>query len=305
MRMPVKNEDGSEGEERKFFPLDTHDKDLAKRKLAKIVGMLERGELVADAVKREAIGVETVEQSARAWCKRRKEAGVAMADTELGYFENHIFDEMGAMLVTKVGKANVKNALQSAMGKGMSEGTIGHLRRMMFRFFRALEADEIITANPVRLVAMSSLGRMKKDKRPFMLPTDEEIAQVIECPAVDVEIKLVIFVARSLGGARGSEVNRWTWEMIDTASFSTCVLQRAKGDDAQALALPEMLRPFLRAWWIGNGCPATAPCSRSHEARGEARRAARAPTPLACVGPSSRRACAARSCTRTPRTAAS
>ena len=52
--MPVVAKDGTKSEERRGVPLETHDKDLAKRKLAKIAGMLERGELIADAVKVEA-----------------------------------------------------------------------------------------------------------------------------------------------------------------------------------------------------------------------------------------------------------
>ena len=271
----VKDDAGTIREDRRWVPLGTHDKDLARRKLAKIVGGLASGELVASAVKQEAMRVDTVEQSARAWCERRKASGVSMADTEIGYFVHHVFAEIGPMLVIDVRKSNIKSTLQAAIANGKSEGTIGHLRRMMFRFFKSLEADEVVPSNPVRLVSLKDLGRMKKDKRPFTLPTDDEIAAVFECADVDVEIKLVILVARVLGGARGAEVNRWTWEMIERETFASCVVQRAKGDDVQALVVPERLRPFLRAWWEGNGGPATGPVfpvargPRRGEARGK------------------------------------
>jgi integrase len=277
----VRAADGTERDERRWVPLETQDKDLAKRKLAKIVGMLASGELVADAARAEAVRVDTVEVSAREWCKRRKASGIEMADTELGYFVHHVFKEIGPMLVTDVRKANVKGVLQAAITKGMSEGTIGHLRRMLSRFFKSLEVDEIIPSNPVRLVELKDLGRMKKDKRPFTLPTDAEVTATFESPAVDIEIKIVILVARMLGGQRGAEVNRWTWEMIDRRSFASCVIQRAKGDDVQALTVPETLRPFLRAWWEGNGAPASGPVFpvarglRRGEARGKTSYAAR------------------------------
>jgi hypothetical protein len=246
-------------EERRWIPLETHDRDLAKRKMAKIVAMLERGELVADAAPAEAKRAPTVTEAIRDYCERRKTAGVAMASSELGYAEHHIIPQIGPMLVTDVKKVHIKSTLRVANEKGKAKGMIAHLRRFLFRFFKSLEVDEIIPANPVRLVALADVGRMKQDKRPFTLPTDEEIALVFASPAVDVEIKLVILVARTLGGARAAEVNRWTWPMVDRESFAACVLQRAKGDDVQDFLIPEALRPFLRAWWEGHGCPTSGP----------------------------------------------
>jgi integrase len=268
-------------EERRWIPLETHDRDLAKRKMAKIVDMLARGELVADAAPAEAKRVSTVTEAIRDYCERRKTAGVAMASSELGYAEHHIIPQIGPMLVTDVKKVHIKSTLRVANEKGKAKGMIAHLRRFLFRFFKSLEVDEIIPANPVRLVALADVGRMKQDRRPFTLPTDEEISLVFASPAVDVEIKLVILVARTLGGARAAEVNRWTWPMVDRDGFAACVLQRAKGDDVQDFLIPEALRPFLRAWWEGHGCPSAGPVfpvargRRRGEARGKSAYAAR------------------------------
>ena len=271
----VRDEKGDAQDDRRWVPLGTHDKDLARRKMESIVAGVASGDIVADAMKVEAVRVPTVVDSIRDYCKRRKAAGVAMADTELGYAEHHIIPEIGPMLVTGVRKVHIKGALRTANGKGLSKGTIGHLRRLLSRFFKSLEVDEIIESNPVRLVALADVGRMKIDKRPFTLPNDEEVALVMGSPEVDVEIKLVIFVARVLGGARGAEVNRWTYDMIDLDTFATCVLQRAKGDDVQNFVMPVVLRPFLRAWWEGHGCPTSGPVFpvarglRRGEARGK------------------------------------
>lgn len=268
-------------EERRWVPLGTHDKDLAKRKLTRIVDMLAKGELVADAAPAEAARAPTVAEAVRDYCKRRKAAGVAMADSELGYAEHHIIPEIGPMLVGDVGKVHIKSTLRAANANGKSKGMIGHLRRFLSRFFKSLEVDEIIPSNPVRLVALADVGRMKQDKRPFTLPTDDEIAFVFASPEVDVEIKLVILVARTLGGARGAEVNRWDWSMVDRDTFVACVLQRAKGDDVQDFLVPEALRPFLRAWWEGHGCPSSGPVFpvgrglRRGEARGKSAYAGR------------------------------
>ncbi len=130
------------------------------------MGGLASGTIVADGVRKEAVRVDTVEQSARDWCKRRKASGVAMADTELGYFVHHIFPEVGPLTVTEVKKATIRVVLRTANVKGLSKGTMGHLRRMLSRFFGSLEVDEIIPSNPVRLVALADIGRMRVDKRP-------------------------------------------------------------------------------------------------------------------------------------------
>ena len=265
-------------EERRWVPLETHDKELARRKLRKIVSMLANGEMVADAARAEAARVPTVEEAARDWCERRKTAGIAMADTELGYFSHHVFKEIGPMTVKDVRKVNVKGVLDAAVARELSKGTVGHLRRMLSRFFKSLEADEVIPSNPVRLVAMP---KMRSDKRPFTMPTDAEIGMLFASPDVEVETKLVTLLARTLGGARGAEVNRWTWAMIDTATFATCVLPRAKTDDVQDFTIPPVLRAFLEGWWRGHGCPVSGPVfpvsrgERRGEARGKSTYAAR------------------------------
>lgn len=75
--------------ERRRPPLGTFDKGRAERMKNKIVRELEAGRLVADA-KETVHAPETIEVAARAWCEDRKARGVAMASTELGYFEHHV-----------------------------------------------------------------------------------------------------------------------------------------------------------------------------------------------------------------------
>ncbi len=60
-----RDEDGTERDERRWVPLETHDKDLARRRMSKVVAMLASGELVADAVKAEASRGESRNGGAR------------------------------------------------------------------------------------------------------------------------------------------------------------------------------------------------------------------------------------------------
>jgi hypothetical protein len=56
-------------------------------------------------------------------------------------------------------------ATTPANAKGLAKESIAHLRRLLSRFFKSLEKDEIIAANPVRLVELGDVGRMKQDTR--------------------------------------------------------------------------------------------------------------------------------------------
>src|SRR5688572_11281374 len=76
----VKDETTAEiREERRWIPLGTHDRDLAKRKMAKVVAMLAAGEIVADEMPKEAARKETVREYAKNWLADRKAIGVVMA----------------------------------------------------------------------------------------------------------------------------------------------------------------------------------------------------------------------------------
>jgi site-specific recombinase XerC len=256
----------------KWIAFDTHDRVLAKRKLAKVVAQFAAGELEsAEAARVKVNAAPTVQEAAEEWLAGRAARGVAMVGSERGYFAHHIFPEIGMVAVTEVSRPQLRRVLEAARARDLSKETVAHLRRLLVRFFRSVEEDEVIKANPMRLVSMPP---MKSDRRPFTLPTDAEVVRVLESPEVDVEIKLLLLVARTLGGARGAEVNRWTWQMIDLETFETCRLARAKGDDVQDFVIPPVLSVFVREWWKARGEPTSGPVfpvvrgDRKGEARG-------------------------------------
>jgi hypothetical protein len=68
-----------------------------------------------------------------------------------------------------------------------------------------------------------------------------------------------VLFARTLGGARACEATRLDWGMLDRETFAKCIIARGKTRAFQALIVPDMLRPFLRAWWNAAGQPETGP----------------------------------------------
>jgi hypothetical protein len=172
VRVTVRAEDGTEREERRWVPLDTHDKDLAKRKLAKIVGMLERGELVADAVRPEAVRVETVAQHAATWIDERKASQVVMATDEEHLLTTHVLPTLGPMTLDAVRPAFVRSILV-AVARVRSHETVRKTRGVMLRLFDAAWRAEIIKENPVERVEMPEHTRI--DERQRTILSDDQV----------------------------------------------------------------------------------------------------------------------------------
>ena len=78
--------------------------------------------------------------------------------------------------------------------------------------------------------------------------------------------------------------------MIDRVHFAECIVPRAKTGTPQALAIPDVLAPFLRAWWERAGKPESGPVFPRASASARARR--RAPSALAREATAPRRSSA-------------
>jgi site-specific recombinase XerC len=241
--------------ERRYVCLDTSDKTRAESLKRKLVAEIAAGRVLARA--KLAVRVaETVTERADAWCKSREARGVAMVDSERGYFKHHVLDRIGPMALADVRKADIRAVLDAAAAKGLARGTVAHVRRMLVRFFNELEGDDVIPVTPMRGVKMPI---MKDDKRQRTPLTDDEYSRLFACTSVDIEIKVLVLFARTLGGARACEATRLDWGMLDRETFAKCIIARGKTRAFQALIVPDMLRPFLRAWWNAAGQPETGP----------------------------------------------
>lgn len=263
-RVWVETPDG----EKKRVRVDLHTKDprTAKAKLATINRKVLAGEVVFDAGRDVA---EEFKPFAESYIEQRKASGVAMAPDEHINLKRHVYEVVvdgvpfASMVLGDVKPRHIVAVLQAAIDKGLRKGTIDHIKRMLARIFRAAIAADILPleASPVAVAVTPRIQRAKTVKKPRVILSDAEIEQFIASPAsTDIEIKMMSLSARTAGGMRTSDVNRWDWEHVDTKRFEVCTIPREKMESGpQKLIIPAVLRPFLAAWWQEHGKPTSGP----------------------------------------------
>jgi integrase len=242
-------------ERREFVNLETKDKALAKRKMAKIQRMLDAGELIAEA--KASVGeCESVADFAEAWLTKRKARGVLSEPEERGYLKRYILPHLPYPL-DAVRPIHVREVLDAAIATGrLRQGTISHLHRIMGRMFKSAWEDEVIKENPVLRVKVPPMREVRFER---VILTDAEVERFMACPDVDLELRMLSLVSRVEGGMRTGDLVRWCWSYIDVDTFAECTIPRAKTERPQRLQIPEVLAPFLRAWWERQGSPRVGP----------------------------------------------
>lgn len=267
---------GALTQERRWVPLATHDKDLAKRKVAKVLGMLQRGELMADAAPAEATRRETFADFASSWREHRKAIGVVMARDEAKWLDDYIEPEIGHLALEDVRPVHVRKVLARAIEAGRQRETVRKIRGVVHRVLDAAWKAELIKENPVERVDVPTDAPV--DDRPRKILSDEQVLQFLnakpsgpdgKAPRADaadrlLELKTIAVCARVLGGLRTAEVNRWDWSMVDRVHFAEVKVQRAKAKrghtgKVQPFIVPEPMRPVLRAWHERHGAPEAGP----------------------------------------------
>jgi len=246
--------DGSE--ERRWVNLNTRDKTTAKRKLARLIEMIAAGELVAEA-EAKTTAPETYRSYTTSRHERRVAAGVVMARDEQRNRLAYIYPVIGDVDVRRVTDDHVRQVLEEARDKGLARETVHKIRAVLRRDFKRARIEKMIEGRPAEDVELPE--GLKKDRRPFVSPSDVEIGAYLAAPGLDLEVKLAVLVSRTQGGMRTAEVLRWEWTMLDLVDFTRCTIARAKTGEVQHLEVPEVLRPFLRAWWQRAGHPVAGP----------------------------------------------
>lgn len=229
---------------RKVIDLGTKDKAVARRKLAKLVESAGEPEKhVPKVLLSDFFDV----------CAEELSIG-DQANIRL-----HIVDAIGDVPLSEIKFSHIR-AVRDKVSKSMSHGSaikiLGGLRRLLDL---AREAEHI-DANPalgVRIRRPRGEARPIEKQRAILM--DEELDTLLHCEAVDLELRMLSVCARIVGGMRTSEVIRWDWSMIDRVHFAACFVLRSKTAEAQALDVPEVLRPWLRFWWERAGCPDSGP----------------------------------------------
>src|SRR5580658_3581393 len=250
----VVSADGEKRTERPLFALGTSDESLAKRKLARLVALMAAGREVPDAVA-GTDAAESFKDYAEGWPEERKMRGVTSRVDERGWLEREVFRAIGKLPLCDVRPVHVRGILKQTAAKGLKRTSVRHVRGVMSRIFRSACEEELIESDPTQFV---KVPKMREVKKPRITLTDTEFANFVSYPEADLELRMMSLVARCEGGMRTSDL-LWDWAQIDRESFAECTVPRAKTLTPQVLTIPEILAPFLQAWWEGQEKPASGP----------------------------------------------
>ena len=243
------------GEEREWVELHTKSRATALRRLAKFIADVEAGKAIVEA-RATAAEAESYRAFTSALHETRRRH-VKMAPGEQAARERYIYPTIGELPLTRITDDHVREVLEGARNAGLGRETVHKIRAIMRRDLKRARMEKLIEGRPAEDVAIPE--GLKKDKRPFVSPTDGEIARFLAAPKGDLELKMLVMVSRTEGGMRTAEIMRWDWSMLDVEGFAVCTIARAKTGDVQTLEVPEVLRPFLRAWWARAGKPVAGP----------------------------------------------
>src|SRR5580692_320285 len=253
---------------RPIYSLGTSDKAHALRKLARVNVDLAAGRDPFEGIERES---ESVADYVDGWVKTREAQRVGTAKKERRVIEMHALEAIGRLPMCDVRPSHIRSILESAALKGLKRKTVSEIRGVLHRLFRTALEHEVIENNPVAAVRTPRIREVHKER---CILTDGEFVKFVVCAEVDLELRMMALASRCEGGMRSGDLNRWDWSMIDRAGFAECIVPRAKTGTPQALAIPDVLAPFLRAWWQRAGRPDAGPVFpvRIGKRAGEARR---------------------------------
>jgi integrase len=255
---------------RPVYSLGTTDKATARRLLTKLAGDVAGGRDPEGTRPLEDAG-RIVRDYAETWLTKRLALGITTVDAERVHFRCHVDPEIGHLPLGDVRPPQIHAILESVASKTYVRGTrqpraktygretVSKVRGLLHGVFRSAVEDGLVEHNPVTAVRAPRTRETKKER---VILTDNEFAQFIASTDVNLELRMMSLVSRIQGGMRASDVNRWDWTMIDRADFVECTILRGKTRTIrppQRLSTPLALRPLLRAWWQGAGCPESGP----------------------------------------------
>jgi integrase len=250
------------------YKLETMDRKAATAKLRRLVKMN------AAPTKAEAKAAITCDEFAFPLLAARTAKGIAAAEYELRFYERVWSPRLGKKALDAITVSDIGDVLEGAAAgeimpikrKGhraeperYSRQSIEHMRATMIRILQAAMKAEIIIVNKAKLADIPEIDEERKVRAVL---TDAEISQLVACPDVDAEIKMLLLVSRTVGGQRAGDLNALDWTSF-TPGFVKCTFVRRKTRKKKptptTLVVPEPVRAFLQVWWEGQGCPTAGP----------------------------------------------
>ncbi len=244
---------------RKWFDLETDNRAVARRKLAKLVS--QRQSPTIEAVTVEAARAETYAELAARVTARRRQEGVADCRKEDSREGLWILPEIGHLPIASVRPEHIAGIYERARVRGRSLSLLRNVRTILrSRFNTALE-EESVASSPVDRVRVP---KAKVDRRERAVLNDTELAIYLawEHPVERfrlgvLERQVMSALARMFGGLRTGDVHALNWEHFDTnqGAFTWGMALRRKTARPQRIEVPQALRPILRDWWARGGKP--------------------------------------------------
>ena len=255
---------------RKCVPLETSDRMVARRKLARLLAGAEHGAPNAAAVVSSAAAPLTFAEAAlealgrwrvRKWTTNRQ-PGLRTAEERYRQLEIHAFPLIGGIDVATFSVRHAIDVLEAAAPK-LGRQSLVHLKNAMAAVLDPLVDRQVITTNPAKLARLRAVDGVREEtKRPRAILTDAELSTYLEwahpeekhAKAVRQRQTMAV-VSRMFGGVRTGDLHAMRWEHFNLDGFTWGDALRLKTARPQRLEVPETLRPFLRAWHSEHGCP--------------------------------------------------
>ncbi len=255
-------------------PLGTDNKAVARRKLARLVAEANSGSASPDAEATKAI--ETVDSYAKGWLASRAGRGLPSSSNEKRYYERVWKPAIGHLALDVVRAAHAQAVLDdvaagrilTAPKKGKnaktaprrySRASMIQMRATLLRMFESAWREELLPENRIK---RTSVPELEEQEKPRAVLEDSEIAVLLAHPEADPEIKLLVLLARTIGGLRTGDLNTLDWGAFGP-EFATCTFVRRKTRKKKPAPvtheIPALVRPFIAAWWNAHGRPTAGP----------------------------------------------
>jgi integrase len=239
----------------KSFDLDTHDKQVARIKLRKLV----KQNKPPVELETEAKALETFMEAAE---RIVNESVIQTKGARLGRLRLHAFPALGSKRVNEITAGDVRELLNDYADKGASKQSCIHLRNDISAVLGELWRNDML---PEKICAKVRIPKQAKvDNRERAVLREDELVLYLawshpeakKQPAV-LERQTAACVSWFFGGLRWSDIRVIRWEAFETEQgrFGYGWAPRKKSARPQALIVPEVLRPILRDYWERAGRP--------------------------------------------------
>lgn len=166
---------------------------------------------------------------------------------------------LGPMVARTVTHKDVTAMLQRHANRGLSEGSVKQVRIAFGVICKFLfDRDQLDSLEWLKKIKMPK--NAKVDTRPRVILTDEEFVTFITSDKVDLRLRVLAVISRTLGGMRTSDLHAWTWQHVDTKTWREAFVPRPKTkkkqkDKHRPHELPELAVQYLKLWWMHEGRP--------------------------------------------------